>query len=81
MIQFYKRQDDVLAGELWFYQGCLRHETSEDDGVDGECGEGRGNYTNVVPSPSFKYFRPLEGLWRTRFTLQQSLKEKEIIFM
>ena len=32
-------QDDVLAGELWFYQRCLRHATSKNDGMDGKCWE------------------------------------------
>jgi len=33
------RQDDVLAGELPFHQGCLHHETDQDGGMDGKCGE------------------------------------------
>ena len=36
-----QRRDDVLAGELRLHQGCVRHETPEDDGVDGECREGK----------------------------------------
>jgi len=33
-------QDDILARELCLYQGGLRYETLQDDGVDGERGEG-----------------------------------------
>ena len=35
-----RSQDDVLAGELSFHQGCLQHAPAEDAGMDGECGEG-----------------------------------------
>merc|ERR1712212_29461 len=37
-------EDDVLAGELPFHQGCLRHAPPEDGRVDGECREGHRSY-------------------------------------
>ena len=33
------RQDDVLAGKLSFYQGCLPYEADQDGGMDGKCRE------------------------------------------
>ena len=33
------RQDDVLAGKLSFYQGCVPHEADQDGGMDGKCRE------------------------------------------
>ena len=33
------RQDDVLAGKLPFYQGCVPYEADQDGGMDGKCRE------------------------------------------
>jgi hypothetical protein len=34
-----RQQDDVLAGKLSFYQGCLPDEANQDGGMDGKCRE------------------------------------------